>query len=144
MSPAGNYQALYGGAVATVAMAAVSRPAGIIMVTDATYYGVVPDVCNQSGKAVNVNTDPAVGDCAYAFNQGAQYIEYWKNIGNSDWSWSGATTTVPQALEKGPNRHNKQVNCQFVDGHTKAIPYDKAVGDICLWTTDVNAPHNCN
>jgi prepilin-type N-terminal cleavage/methylation domain-containing protein/prepilin-type processing-associated H-X9-DG protein len=154
MSPAGNYQALYGGAVATVQIAAVPRVASIILVTDATYYGAGPDVCNQSGKLILANTSDGTGsvECKYATGQGSQYPNYWRNIGNARWSWSGGDSGpyggangVQQSLNDGPERHNKQVDVQFVDGHAKSVPYDRAIGDVCLWTTDTDGPHpNCN
>ncbi len=128
--------------VAVVALAAVPRVASCIELVDATYYGAAPDVCNESGKLVN---NAGNLDCQYAQTQGPQYQYYWKNIGNSVWSWNnGVNTPAAQALQNGPNRHMNQVNVQFVDGHSKALPYDKAIGDICYWTTDSNAAHpNC-
>jgi len=43
------------------------------------------------------------------------------------------------------NRHSGMINCQFSDGHVKAMPYKKVVGDICLWTTDAEGAHpGCN
>jgi len=42
-------------------------------------------------------------------------------------------------------RHTELVNCQFADGHAKAVRWERVVGDICLWATDFNGPHpNCN
>ena len=44
-----------------------------------------------------------------------------------------------------PQRHQNLINCQFVDGHVKAIHWQQVVGDVCLWTTDSDAPHPaCN
>lgn len=141
MSPADPFQ---GGssAVAVVAMAAIKRPASVMMIVDATYYGAGVDIANQSGKLVNAVL-PA--DYNYVNNQGAQYIHYWKNIGNAKWSYSGGNVTKDQALATGPNRHSEQINAQFVDGHTKSLPYNKVIGDVCFWTTDANVDHpNCN
>ncbi len=147
MSPAGTYAT--GGAPAhIVSLAEVTRPAGTILMTDATYYGVCPDVNNQSGMTVtdNLNTDPTNGDVPFLNNQGGQYKSYWMNIGNSNWSWStGSAVTPAQALQMIPSRHISLINCQFADGHVKAIRYEKVVGDVCLWATDFNGPHpNCN
>ncbi len=154
MSPAGSYSTLYGGAVATVADAAVPRVSGTILIVDATYYGAAPDVCNQSGK-LNLNHSGSLDgtqECDYAQNQGVQYPYYWKNLGNSRWSWTGGeagpyggTTGITQAIQDGKNRHMGQVDCQFVDGHVKSFTYDQVMSDICLWTTDADGPHpNCN
>ena len=71
----------------------------------------------------------------YVNSQGGQYQSYWKNIGNSRWSYNGGTTTAAQALTDGPNRHQNMVNCVFVDGHAKAIQYKEAVGNLCHWVT---------
>ena len=147
MSPAGTYAT--GGAPAhIVSLAEVTRPAGTILMTDATYYGVCPDVNNQSGMTVtsNLNTDPTNGDVAFLNNQGGQYKSYWMNIGNSKWSWStGGAVTPAQAIQMIPQRHISLINCQFADGHVKAIRYEKVVGDVCLWATDFNGAHPaCN
>jgi len=144
MSPSGAY-AGGGGNVAVVTDASVPRPTSTILIVDATYYGAAPDVTNMSGTLVNANTDPTNGDAAFVASQGTQYANYWMNIGNSNWDYSGATVTPAQALQLGPQRHTGFINCQFVDGHVKAINYTKVIGDVCLWATDRNAPHpNCN
>ena len=147
LSPAGTYAT--GGAPAhIVSLAEVPRPSSTIMMTDATYYGVCPDVNNQSGMTItgNLNADPTVGDAAFLNNQGGQYKSYWMNIGNSKWSWNtGGAVTPAQAIQMIPQRHISLINCQFADGHVKAIRYEKVVGDVCLWATDFNAPHPaCN
>ena len=130
--------------VNVTALAAVPRVSSIALVTDSSYYGVVPDVNNESGmlqvdKCVN-GTDCAK-ELAYVNAQGAQYASYWKNIGNANWSYSGGTLTAADAIPKGKARHNEQIQVQFVDGHTKAVQYNRAIGDICLWTTDAEGAH---
>ena len=158
MSPAANFATPFGGAVATVADASVPRPSGTVMIVDASYYGAAPDLCNASGKMFNAaplgggNTPTSSGnnaDCAYANSQSNPatfYSNYWMNVGNSLYSWNnGNMETVQQALTLGPQRHSGMIDVQFVDGHTKAIPYDQVIGNICLWTTDSNAAHPwCN
>lgn len=110
---------------------------------DATYYGALPDVTNQSGLA-NLN-NLSGQEVAYFNAQGGQYINYWKNIGNARWSWTAGAETAASAIDKGKQRHSEQINCQFVDGHVKPQPYNRVVGDVCLWTTDADGPHpNCN
>lgn len=44
-----------------MALAAVPRVAGTILITDATYYGALPDVTNQSGLTVLVNLNAVFG-----------------------------------------------------------------------------------
>ncbi|MGC4047311.1 MAG: DUF1559 domain-containing protein [Armatimonas sp.] len=136
MSPAGPF-ADPNGNPQSVAQAGVSRPAGTILVTDATYYGVVPDIMNQSGLLQTGKFSAAeLGAIqTYVNGQGAQYQNYWMNIGNSNWSYSGGTVTPAQALVKGKGRHNGVINAIFVDGHAKAVPYNNAIGDLCLWVT---------
>ena len=146
LSPAAPFG---GGAAPTpVTESMIERPAGVIMICDATYYGAGPDVQNQSGYLRNQNGN----EVAYANNQGAQYVNYWKNIGNSKWSYApgggGASTnpTPADAITAGKQRHSGTIVCQFVDGHTKAVPYDRAVGDVCLWAVDSlpgSGAHTC-
>lgn len=142
--------------VITVSQAGVPRVASTILLLDATYYGAVPDVCNQSGKLI---TSTANGnECTYSeffgtsTSLGAQYKYYWKNIGNARWSFTGgeggifsgtspSSPGVQAAMVEGAERHQQQVACQFVDGHVKAIPYNRVIGDMCLWSTDVEGAH---
>jgi len=154
MSPAGGYLGS-SGAPYVVTLAQVPRPSSTILVTDASYYGVCPDVQNHSGLLKNNIGSPNDGPCAaggtcnsdagFLTGQGTFYANYWKNIGNGNWSWGGATLSDADALNKIPTRHTSLINCQFVDGHVKAIRYEQVVGDICFWTNDLNGPHpNCN
>lgn len=168
LSPAGNY-----GVPATipysVSLASIPRAASTIAVVDATYYGAVPDLSNESGfnSGAGMRGAPAAtgtagctsggGPCTdvdFVWAQGGnsrQYFDYWKNIGASFWSWSptknNAPSTqggrIPEARADGPKRHIEGfVNTLFVDGHVKSIRYEKVVGDICLWATDINGPHD--
>lgn len=131
-----------GAAPSPVIDAAVPRPTSTILVTDATYYGVGPDVRNDTGLLRNSNGS----DLAYVQAQGAFYLNYWKNIGNARFNWypGGGTSTRPtvaEAIAAGKSRHNGMVSCLFVDGHTRGIPFERVIGDICLWATDANGPH---
>ena len=146
------------------------RPASTILITDATYYGVAPDVNGgtiQSGTttayAGNFATTcsaatgiagpaPSAGACEAALmnKQGVQYVNYWKNIGNSTMSYNlpvGAATgwTDPTDVNAVNTliqaRHTSLINAEFADGHVKALPYDQLVGNICLWTTDTEGAH---
>ena len=143
MSPAGAFADASGNPV-SVAGASVSRPAGVILVTDASYYGVVPDVMNESGllETAKFTTDELTGIQNYVNAQGSQYKFYWKNLGNGGWSASGGVVDAPTALSRMSGRHTGVLNAIFVDGHAKAVQYKKAVGDLCLWTTGEYA--GCN
>lgn len=147
LSPAGAY-ADPNGNPATVALAAVPRVASTILVTDATYYGAAFDPGNASGLTQVGNcvtgTDCSV-ELAYFNNQGTQYKNYWGNIGNGTWSYGGGSQAPADSVAAGMQRHMNQVDCQFVDGHVKALPYNRVVGDVCLWTTDAEGAHpKCN
>jgi prepilin-type N-terminal cleavage/methylation domain-containing protein/prepilin-type processing-associated H-X9-DG protein len=168
MSPAGAYNS--NGSPAVVKLAAVPRPSNTIMVVDASYYGAAPDVANASGigTVYNGSANPTLqaADSTFLWSQSetgnplaqasspasgyAQYLNYWKNIGNSNWSWDangGASQydTAATAIQAGQARHSSFINAQFVDGHTKAIPYTTIVSDVCLWATDKDIVHtNCN
>ena len=153
LSPAGAY-ATGAGADHVVSLAEVTRPSSIIEICDATYYGVNPDVLNNSGTRVHSNTggpgDTGTNDQDFFSKQSGtspgQYENYWKNIGNSNQSWNGTagvTDAAAPALIKA--RHTELINCQFADGHCKAMRWEKVVGDICLWATDYNGNHQqCN
>jgi len=161
MSPAGAYNSS-NGAPFTVSLASVPRVSSTILLVDATYYGAAPDLNNMTGK-LNLNHcqdgSVAAGYCLdrdFANNQGGQYVYYWKNIGNSAWSWTGgeagqyAGTTptsagVLAAEQQGANRHNSQINVQWVDGHVKSLNYNTVISDPCFWATDQNGGHSaCN
>ena len=146
MSPAGLY-ATGGAPVHVVSLAEVTRPSSTILMVDATYYGACPDVNGGSGvlDTSHLNTDATNGDAAFLNNQGGQYKSYWKNIGNAKWSWGTASLSDSDAAAQIQNRHTSLINCQFADGHVKAVRWEKVVGDVCLWATDFNAPHPaCN
>ena len=131
-----------------VADASVPRVAGTILIVDATYYGAAPDVNNVTGLRTNFTTTPAraTTEVDTLAAQGAQYANYWGNIGNAAYSQTANPPTSSNAtdfLNKAKSRHSEQINCQFVDGHAKSFNYKKVIGDICLWTTDP-ANTNCN
>lgn len=154
MSPAGSY-ATGAAPVHFVSLAEIPRPSSTIIITDATYYGVAPDVGNASGLLQHANDgtnpgDTGTTDAAFFAAQSApntgQYESYWKNIGNADYSWgqTGVISTA-DAIAKAQNRHTQLINCQFADGHCKAMRFERVIGDICLWATDFNGSHpQCN
>lgn len=150
MSPAGGFST--GGQPGSVTNAGVPRPASTILIAEGTYYGLCFDAANESGLRIDANLSPSPvtftpggsGEIGLHENEGTQYKSYWKNLGNSKWSFNKGLTTKDEALKNIPTRHAGLVNCQFVDGHVKAIPYKRVVGDVCLWTTDIDGPHpNC-
>ena len=153
LSPAGAFAVDAAGTPFSVSLASVTRPTSTIMAIDATYYGANPSVGNNGGPLPNYNgvqdaTALAADQAFFASQSGSstgQYEQYWKNVGNANWSWSGGAVDTAQAMTLGQNRHSGFVNCQFVDGHVKAIKFEKAITNICLWATDQNGAHNaCN
>ena len=158
LSPAGNYNT-GAGTPYVVTLASVTRPSSTIIIVDTTYYGACPDVTDErdGGTGSNQGQIGGLGDAACAVGatcnsdvgflkaQGGQYQSYWKNMGNANWSWGGGTMTAAQAIPLIQARHTSLINCQFTDGHVKALRYEQAVGNICLWATDQNGAHPaCN
>ena len=144
-----------------IALNQVSRPASTILITDATYYGVAPDFAsgNNSGVQQTQNLAPTCSAAAtgagttceekYAATLGPQYAQYWENIGNSVYSYASTPTPALQPVAASEAliqaRHTQLINCQYADGHCKAVRWEKVVGDICQWTTDLEGAHpNCN
>ena len=138
-----------------VSNAAIPRVAATILLTDASYYAVAPDMKNKSGVRLTAKCGPAGKSAAPCSAENVQllnqdktsraYHYYWENIGNANWSAGKGTLSAAQAVTQIKMRHHEQINCQFVDSHAKAMPWNRVVGDICLWTTDIEGPHpQCN
>ena len=147
LSPAGGFADPLGNPLA-VNGTSVPRVASTIMVVEGSYYGAVPDIANQSGLTNTANLNG--NELAFINTQGGQYKYYWKNIGGANWSYSGgesgplAVGNEAAAIAKIKNRFGGVLPVQFADGHAKALPFQKVVGDICLWTTDADGAHpNC-
>ncbi len=151
MSPAAPFGG--GAASAPVTEASVTRPAGVVLITEGTYYGAAPDVNGESGIALqnaNANDVNSVKNGAPTSGAatGGQYDHYWANIGNADDSYrqtSGSLDAGTSAdVQKGLTRHSGFINCQFVDGHVKAVKYENLISNMCYWATDADGAHpNC-
>lgn len=151
LSPAGNFVGS-GAPPYSVRLASLTRPSSTINVVDASYYGAAPDANNDSGLLVNAKTT-GTGDCTggnrdctdlqllTSQSSGSNLQNYWKNIGNANWSWGGGGLSAADAKVLLPQRHLETINCLFADGHVKSLRWEKVVGDICLWATDLNGPH---
>jgi prepilin-type N-terminal cleavage/methylation domain-containing protein/prepilin-type processing-associated H-X9-DG protein len=130
-----------GGAYTSPGLSNVQRPASVIEIIDASYYGAGPDLGGESGTQP-LNATP--NDLNYAKAFGAQYPHYWANIGNASWVYNhgnldlnqAGTASAAQTITDGRERHSGVVNAQFVDGHVKALPYETAITDVCLWAVD--------
>ena len=151
LSPAGSFSGA-DGQPQTISSTTVDRPAGVIMISDASYYGVVPDVANESGK---LRLDRFQGTeqadmLKYVDDQGGQYRYYWKNIGGSQWSYTGGESGpyakgaagTAKAILDGPKPFGGKINAQFVDGHAKSTDYSQMISDVCLWA--IKGASGCN
>ena len=79
---------------------------------------------------------------AYANSQNANYPNYWKNLGFSDWTASGLSDV--DAVNKIQQMFNGKLNVQWADGHAKSLAWQSIVGNICYWSTDAEGAHpNC-
>lgn len=138
LSPAAPFGQV-GAAPSSVILAEITRPASIILTVDASFYGAAPDVGNQAGLGLKGSNG---AELAFSNQQGAQYRSYWMNLGNANWSWSGAQLSPAQVLPLIRARHSQQLVCQFADGHVKSILWDTVVSDMCLWAaTDRGGAH---
>ncbi len=124
----------------------IPRIANTVVIVDSRYYGAGPDVTsnNESGLQVMANLNGS--ENAYVQAQNPDYLHYWMNIGNANWTQSGAGTSITpaEALKLGPSLYGGKINAQFADGHAHTVAYQALVGNICYWTTDADGPHpNC-
>jgi len=150
LSPADPFDTSGQGLGGAVSQTSIDRPAGTVMIANSTYYGLVPDVMNQSGllDLSRFNGTELADIQTKVNNQGGQYKYYWKNIGGANWSYSGGETgplavgKEKAAIELGKSLFGGKLNVQFVDGHAKSTDYTKLVGDICLWAS--SGVSNCN
>ncbi len=145
LSPAGAFSGATG-QPAPVVETNVGNTAGIIEMIDASYYGVVPDIYNESGLLDQ--TKFASGELAamrtMIDSQGAQYRYYWKNMGGANWSFtngesgplkSGGSGMPKAAIDMVKKPWGVKLNAMFVDGHAAAVDFSKAIGNICYWAT---------
>ncbi len=137
--------------ITAINSAAVPRITSTIVLTDGTYYGGAFDSLNQSGllDQTHINGNEATYAAQLSGSNTHQYESYWKNLGNSKWGYSdGASynlTNDTASVNSSLTLFGGVINCQFVDGHAKAIPTQRVIGDVCLWTTDVDGDHpKCN
>ncbi len=108
-------------------MAAVVATADTVAMTDAMYYNVLPkNPCRLAGETYGTATSPVDPTSS-------SYPRYWKNIGNSYINF--APLVEPNNLEAeklGKSRHSEQINTIYLDGHSKAIQYNRLINDAGL------------
>ena len=146
----------------------IPRISSTIYFMDSGYWKVTPDVVNATGLTIcshltagvcppqggtNAEYNQVVGG-SDPKNQSPYFVSFWANQGGGRYSQDGSnpryitSTTAPPAsqfLTNVTSRHGGRFNAVFIDGHSKNLPYQQTVGDVCLWTTDVEGPHpNCH
>jgi prepilin-type N-terminal cleavage/methylation domain-containing protein len=147
MSPADSFSG-GGSKVHVMKMSQIDRPSGTFLITDASYYGVGPILSSISGLPAP-NYDGVVdntmlgNDNALATAEGGQYVNYWANVGNAQFSWniSGSSSADPAQYTK-LGRHSGFIEAIFDDGQVKAIRADAAVSNLCYWVTNANFTAN--
>ena len=124
----------------TMTLPQISAPADTVGMIDSMYYNVFPLSADGSGpcrlKAETYGTDTSPIDPT-----SSSYPRYWKQIGNSYlFSYSGhPEPTDSEALRLGKQRHQGIINVIWMDGHAKAVPYDKLRVDSGLKTGSTTA-----
>ena len=120
---------------------AIPRVAGTILTIEGSYYGAGPDVQNKSGVT---DTSKLNGtELAYISAQNTNYPNYWKNLGDADWTQKGGANLTDAAAVTAIKKRDK-LNVEWADGHAKTLAWQQAVGNICYWSTDVDGAHpNC-
>ncbi|PQV64178.1 prepilin-type cleavage/methylation domain-containing protein [Abditibacterium utsteinense] len=114
-----------------IALAQITETSKTVAATDATYYGVLPRLTGISNVKVMLN-GAASTTTAYADANGAQYKNYWGNIGNNKWSYNKGGTPLENEAQ-GAQRHLGTINTLYVDGHVKSVQYSRLVDDQCAW-----------
>jgi prepilin-type N-terminal cleavage/methylation domain-containing protein/prepilin-type processing-associated H-X9-DG protein len=106
------------------ALAALPAPADTVGFVDTQYYNVLPK--GPGAAPCVLRGDPS----GTAFVTTSFYPQYWKNIGNSYVCFQDCPVpTEAQAVEAGKNRHSGMINVIWLDGHSKAMNYEKLVKD---------------
>ena len=130
----------------------IPRIASTILLMDAGYYGVGPDVLNNSGFTVTANLNGNEQNWISANNTNSFYLYYWLNQGGGQWSENlsssedGTPTTADYANAQASitSRHQGRLNVEWTDTHAKNMDWHQTVGNICYWTTDADGAHpNC-
>ena len=99
-------------------------PANTVVLVDGRYYNCLPKNVPLVALKGDQFSPPVVPT--------GSYLNYWKNIGNS---YAFSTNDPPAGAadaefeKRGKARHGGMIESLFVDGHVKAIPYDKLVND---------------
>ena len=124
-------------------LTSVPRVASTIMIIDSSYYGAGPDISATNDSGVQMTQNMNGNELSYVTGQNSNYVGYWMNQGGSNWTQSGQSYSsfLPTATTLIQKRHNGKLNVQWVDGHAKNLDWHQTVGNICLWSTDVEGAH---
>jgi len=151
-----------------VTAGSIPRTSKTIYFMDSGYWKVGPDVVDATGLTVcshlTAGVCPSLGGTNAEYyqliggsvpaNQSPYFVSFWANQGGGIYSQNGSnpkyvtsatTPTASQFLAQAVKRHDGRFNAVFIDGHAQNLPYQQTIGDVCLWTTDVEGSHpNCN
>ncbi len=106
------------------ALAALPAPADTVGFVDAFYYNVLPR--GPAGAPCVLAGDPG----GTAFVTSGWYPRYWKNIGNAYVGFGDIPEpSDAQAEQLGKQRHSEMINVIWLDGHAKAVQYNRLVRD---------------
>ncbi len=165
LSPAANTSGGSANLPVPATLSSIPRVASTIMIMDASYYGVGPDVSASAaggpggtlGYSGVVNPTNLNGqEWAWCDRISGFYPFYWMNQGggikngigfSDDQDGNSGPGGTPQEFAEAvsssgiPSRHGGRLNVQWTDGHTKNLNWTETVGNICYWTTDVEGPH---
>ena len=119
-------------------IASLVAPADTVGLVDATYYNALPygpkngpGPCKLAGEGSYGQT----GGAPDPTGTGSSYPWYWKQIGNGVLDFNNKGSKNPNdasnagTITAGKARHSEQVNIMFLDGHSKAMQYDRLVFD---------------
>jgi prepilin-type N-terminal cleavage/methylation domain-containing protein/prepilin-type processing-associated H-X9-DG protein len=129
LSPADKFNG--GAGPLPISLAQIRAVSTTVAALDGTYYGAMP---NPAGVGNVVFSGGASNAGGFEGALGAQYPNYYGNIGNNKWSYSGGTFIDNES--KGAQRHMGLVNVLYVDGHVKAVRTEKISNDLCQWFID--------
>jgi len=118
---ASNYTFRAGSGLPLAKIESTSETVGLV---DSMYYNALPLSADGSGPC-KLKGEQDYGKVGGPVDPtGGSYPEYWKNIGNS-YRFDAPVPSAAQAITRGKARHQSMINVVWLDGHAKAVAYDK-------------------
>jgi prepilin-type N-terminal cleavage/methylation domain-containing protein/prepilin-type processing-associated H-X9-DG protein len=105
-------------------LAALKEPANTVGMIDGSYYNALPrNPCRLRDENYTIPNGPEDPT-------GGSYPNYWKNLGNSYWGFSDLPNpSDSQSIDRAKQRHSEFLNVIWLDGHAKAMAYNKIAND---------------